>query len=65
MQEEIVGELDTYVVVVNSDGQHSIWLKESEPPNGWRQVGMEGSRAACLAYIREYWTDLRPHHVSQ
>lgn len=60
MPEEMTEGADKYVVVVNFFGQHSIWLKESEPPDGWREVGMEGSKAACLAYIREHWTDLRP-----
>ncbi|WP_035052280.1 MbtH family protein [Andreprevotia chitinilytica] len=50
----------TYQVVVNQEGQHSIWLAERELPLGWRAVGKRGSKEECLAYIREVWTDMRP-----
>lgn len=27
---------------------------------GWNDVGKTGTRAECLAYIKEVWTDMRP-----
>ena len=27
---------------------------------GWREVGKQGTKAECLAYIEEVWTDMRP-----
>ena len=49
-----------YKVVVNHDEQYSIWPADREPPNGWREMGRSGSKADCLAYVKEVWTDMRP-----
>jgi MbtH protein len=49
-----------YKVVVNHEEQYSIWPVERGNPVGWRDGGMSGSKAECLAYIREVWTDMRP-----
>jgi MbtH protein len=49
-----------YSVVVNQEGQYSIWLADSAVPEGWSQVGMQGSKAECLAHIATVWTDIRP-----
>jgi MbtH protein len=55
----------TYKVVVNHEEQYSIWPADRENPNGWRDVGQSGSKAACLEYIREVWTDMRPLSLRQ
>ena len=49
-----------YTVVVNHEEQYSIWLADRQPPLGWREVGKEGLKSDCLAYIQEVWTDMRP-----
>lgn len=49
-----------YKVVVNHEEQYSIWPVDRENPLGWRDVGMSGPKAECLAYIKEVWTDMRP-----
>ena len=49
-----------YKVVVNEEGQYSIWPAERETPSGWRDAGPRGTKAKCLAAIDEMWTDLRP-----
>jgi MbtH protein len=49
-----------YKVVVNHEGQYSIWPAERENPIGWSDGGKSGSRAECLAHIKEVWTDMRP-----
>lgn len=49
-----------YNVVVNLQEQYSIWPVGHETPPGWRSVGKSGSKAECLAYIKEVWTDGRP-----
>jgi MbtH protein len=52
-----------FLVLVNDEGQHSLWPAFLEAPSGWLQVfGMEG-RDACLAYVEEHWTDMRPVSV--
>ena len=49
-----------YNVVVNDEEQYSIWPASRESPLGWKVVGKTGSKAECLAYIDEVWTDMRP-----
>jgi MbtH protein len=50
----------TYQVVVNDEEQYSIWLDGRDIPAGWRTVGKSGTKAECLAYVEEVWTDMRP-----
>lgn len=47
-------------VVVNDEGQYSIWWDGRELPAGWRAEGTRGSKEECLAHIDEVWTDMRP-----
>ncbi|MDP1797356.1 MAG: MbtH family NRPS accessory protein [Planctomycetaceae bacterium] len=47
-------------VVVNHEEQYSIWPVDREIPLGWRAAGKSGSKAECLEYIQEVWTDMRP-----
>ncbi len=49
-----------YKVVVNHEEQYSIWPAERQNALGWNDVGKTGSKAECLAYIKEVWTDMRP-----
>lgn len=49
-----------YKVVVNHEEQYSIWPADRENPLGWRDAGKTGPKAACLAHIKEVWTDMRP-----
>ncbi|AJE80573.1 MULTISPECIES: MbtH family protein [Streptomyces] len=49
-----------YLVLVNDEGQHSLWPSFAEVPAGWTVAHGEDSRAACLEYVEKNWTDLRP-----
>ena len=49
-----------YKVVVNHEEQYSIWPADRENALGWNDAGKSGSKAECLAYIEEVWTDMRP-----
>lgn len=49
-----------YKVVVNHEGQYSIWPAERELSLGWREAGKSGLKTECLEYIKEVWTDMRP-----
>ena len=49
-----------YKVVVNHEEQYSIWPADRENPSGWRDAGKSGSKAECLEYVKEVWTDMRP-----
>lgn len=53
----------TFFVLVNDEEQHSLWPTFKEVPGGWTIVfGADGqaSRQACLEYVEESWTDMRP-----
>jgi len=50
----------TYKVVVNHEEQYSIWPLDRENPAGWRDAGKSGTKAECLAHVKEVWTDMRP-----
>jgi len=60
MHREEQEDTTIYKVVVNHEEQYSIWAADREPPLGWREVGKEGLKDECLAYIEEVWTDMRP-----
>jgi MbtH protein len=49
-----------YTVVVNHEEQYSIWLADRELPLGWTEAGTRGTKAECLEYITNVWTDMRP-----
>lgn len=49
-----------YDVVMNHEEQYSIWAKGRDIPLGWTAVGKSGSKAECLEYIEQVWTDMRP-----
>lgn len=58
-------ENGTYTVLVNEEGQHSLWPAFADVPAGWRVVHAEDSRQACLEYVETHWTDMRPVSLVQ
>lgn len=54
-----------FYVLSNDEDQHSLWPTFSAVPAGWRVVFGEDSRAACLAYVEENWTDMRPRSLRE
>lgn len=48
------------LVLVNGEGQHSLWPAFVDVPSGWTVVYDRASRRACLSYVEENWTDMRP-----
>ncbi|MFI0817964.1 MbtH family protein [Streptomyces sp. NPDC021098] len=53
-----------YVVLVNDEGQHSLWPSFAEVPEGWTVAHGEDDRQACLDYVEERWTDMRPKSLA-
>jgi MbtH protein len=49
-----------FVVLVNHEGQHSLWPEFVPVPGGWTVVKQTASRQECLDHIEENWTDIRP-----
>ncbi|MET9119118.1 MbtH family protein [Streptomyces longwoodensis] len=50
----------TFLVLVNEEGQYSLWPSFAEVPAGWTAVLGQSDRQTCLAYVEEHWTDMRP-----
>lgn len=53
----------TFYTLINDEGQYSLWPAFHEVPDGWTVVHGEDSRQACLDYIEENWTDMRPNSL--
>ncbi|MGH3244512.1 MAG: MbtH family protein [Spirillospora sp.] len=54
-----------FLVLVNDEGQHSLWPSFADVPAGWTIAFGEDSREACLRYVEENWTDLRPRSLAE
>ncbi|MFJ8477444.1 MbtH family protein [Kitasatospora sp. NPDC094011] len=50
----------TFLVLVNEEGQHSLWPSFAAVPAGWSVTLDATDRAAAVAHIEAHWTDLRP-----
>jgi MbtH protein len=53
-------ETDEYLVLVNHEGQHSLWPTFRDIPVGWHAAGPRGARKECLDGIDANWKDMRP-----
>jgi MbtH protein len=56
-------ENGTYHVLINDEGQHSLWPSFIEVPQGWTIIHESDSRAACLDFINRNWTEMRPNSL--
>ncbi|MFC0498446.1 MbtH family protein [Streptomyces mutabilis] len=54
-----------FLVLVNDEGQHSLWPSFAQVPGGWTTVFGEDSRDACLAFVEANWTDMRPRSLAR
>ena len=59
-----------FLVLVNDEGQHSLWPVFADVPAGWTVVfgqdsedGAGADRAAALEYVEQHWTDMRPRSL--
>ena len=52
-----------YLVLINDEGQYSLWPAFREVPAGWTETGPRGKRKECLDHIEENWTDMRPRSL--
>ncbi len=55
----------TYEVLRNDEDQYSLWLAGHDVPAGWYQVGKQGTKDECSAYVDEVWTDMRPRSLRE
>jgi MbtH protein len=49
-----------YHVLINDEGQYSLWPTFVDVPVGWTITLESESRRRCLDYIERHWTDMRP-----
>ncbi|MGI5484753.1 MbtH family protein [Streptomyces lavendofoliae] len=49
-----------FLVLVNDEGQHSLWPAFAEVPKGWDVACGPADRQTCLDHVNEHWTDMRP-----
>ncbi len=55
----------SYLALVNDEGQYSLWPDFAEIPGGWTVAHGPQTRAACLEFIEETWTDMRPRSLAE
>ena len=56
-------ENGNYHVLINEEGQHSLWPSFVAVPDGWTIIRKSDSRVACLDFINKNWTDMRPNSL--
>lgn len=54
-----------FLVLVNDEGQYSLWPEFAEVPAGWTTVYGPGSREKSLRYVEENWVDMRPRSLAE
>ena len=52
-----------YLVLINDEGQYSLWPAFIDVPAGWTVAHPSATRSACLDYINQHWTDMRPQSL--
>ncbi|SFW88815.1 MbtH family protein [Amycolatopsis australiensis] len=58
-------ENTTFQVLVNDEGQYSLWPADKEVPAGWQPDGKRGTRQECMDHVDEVWTDMRPRSLRE
>jgi MbtH protein len=53
-------EDQVFLVVVNGEGQYSVWPEFKPVPAGWTATGFKGVKKACLDHVAQVWSDMRP-----
>jgi uncharacterized protein YbdZ (MbtH family) len=52
-----------FLVLVNDEGQHSLWPNFAKVPDGWAVKFGPEHREACAEYIERNWVDMRPNSL--
>lgn len=54
-----------YVVLVNDEGQYSLWPSFAAVPAGWTVDLAETDRQSALDHVNEQWRDMRPKSLAR
>ena len=49
-----------HVVVINHEEQYALWAEHLPVPAGWTVTFGPEKKSACLEYVKQTWTDMRP-----
>ncbi|AVH22088.1 MbtH family protein [Nocardia cyriacigeorgica] len=49
-----------FYVLINAEGEHSMWPTFATVPGGWTIAHGPAARKACLDYVEAHWLDMRP-----
>lgn len=60
MENPFEKQSDIYLVLVNDEGQYSLWAESIRIPNGWVSIFGPADRQSCLDYVETHWVDMRP-----
>ncbi|WP_081945062.1 MbtH family protein [Oleiagrimonas soli] len=52
-----------FIVLVNDEGQHSLWPHAIPTPDGWSHTFGPDNRTTCLNEIETHWVDMRPRSL--
>ncbi|WP_227997136.1 MbtH family protein [Nocardia australiensis] len=52
-----------FYVLINDEGEHSMWPIFATVPGGWRIAYGAATRTACLDYVETHWLDMRPNSL--
>ncbi|GGR29840.1 MbtH family protein [Streptomyces netropsis] len=55
----------TFHVLVNDEGQYSLWPSFSPVPAGWTPALSDADRQSAVAFVEEHWTDMRPRSLRE
>jgi MbtH protein len=58
-------EAGTFYVLRNDEDQYSLWPTFADVPEGWQVTFGESTRADCVAFVEEQWTDMRPRSLRE
>jgi MbtH protein len=53
----------SFCVLVNEEGQYSLWPVFADIPAGWNRDFGPDARQACRDYVESRWTDMRPRSL--
>ncbi|MBF6075943.1 MbtH family protein [Nocardia beijingensis] len=49
-----------FYVLINQEGEHSLWPVFAAVPGGWSIAYGAANRKSCLEYVETHWVDMRP-----
>ncbi|WP_040774200.1 MbtH family protein [Nocardia pneumoniae] len=49
-----------FYVLINEEGEHSLWPVFAAVPGGWAVAYGAANRKSCLQYVENHWLDMRP-----